>query len=210
MADIKVWTDRSCQACGLAEGRTQIVVATPCKAGGILAVGEAPGAEEDVRGEGFVGMAGKTLDRLFSEQGMGRFDYGRANICRCRPPENRKPSKAEIASCSPFLADLIRAVRPGVILAVGGTPTAIFCGAGPLSGKIAEREADGDWSARRGRDMARADIREALEFVGFVVPMPHTSPLAFNRNSPGGEKWAHVAKRQVALAVELSGRAAGN
>lgn len=198
------WTATACTRCPhLAACRTQVVVATPSASGGLLAIGEAPGADEDIQGEGFVGTAGKTLDRLLSVHQLKRADYGRANICRCRPPENRKPTGAEMANCLPFLADLLVRTKPRVILAVGGTPTSILCGQGTLHSKLTERNADGDWSAARAIDKAHPLIREALTHVEYIVPTPHTSPLAFNRNSPDGEKWAVVAERQVGLAVRL-------
>ena len=127
------WRDTACSHCqNLVSCRTQIVLATPCQTGGLLAIGEAPGADEDLKGIGFIGTAGKTLDRLLSVHGIGRDDYGRANICRCRPPENRKPTSSEISACLPFLADVIHTFKPRVIIAVGGTPTAVFCGKGTL------------------------------------------------------------------------------
>lgn len=200
------WKTNTCAQCSNLTGcRTQVVVATPCHEGGLLAIGEAPGADEDIQGIGFVGTAGKTLDRLLAAHGIARDQYGRANVCRCRPPGNRKPTKAEIQSCIPFLADLLQKTRPKVILAVGGTPTAILCGAGSLSSHIEERASHGSWSAAIGQDLAHPGIQAALHSADYVVPMPHTSPLAFNRNAPSGEKWAKVAERQVAIAVSLLG-----
>lgn len=201
---VSPWTATACTRCpNLASCRTQIVVATPGGPGGLLAIGEAPGADEDLKGEGFVGAAGKTLDRLLAVHGIERAGYGRANICRCRPPENRKPTGPEMAACLPFLADLLVKTKPRVILAVGGTPMAVLCGQGTLHAELQSRTTANDWSAARGAARAHPAIREALSAVGYVVPTPHTSPLAFNRNSPDGEKWAKVAERQIALAVQL-------
>lgn len=200
------WREANCVRCpNLVVCRTQIVVSSPCPTGGLLAVGEAPGADEDLQGEGFVGAAGKTLDRLLAAQGLKRNDYGRANICRCRPPQNRKPTTKEVLACLPFLADLIRSVRPKVILAVGGTPTSIFCGPGTLHSKLIERQQSNNWLASFAADRAHKIIRDALGYVTYVVPMPHTSPLAFNRYASSGEKWASVAERQIALAITLLG-----
>lgn len=198
------WQDRGCSRCAaLSASRTQVVIATPCPPGGLLAIGEAPGADEDAQGEGFVGTAGKTLDQLLGAEGLVRDAYGRTNICRCRPPENRKPTGAEISACLPFLASLILAVRPKVILAVGATPTSVLCGAGTLYDKIQVRQSDQDWRATINERAPHKDVRHALEFVTYVVPMPHTSPLALNRNAPSGEKWRQIASRQVALAARL-------
>jgi uracil-DNA glycosylase len=199
-----IWTNDQCSACSnLVSCRTQVVVATQAPFNGLLAIGEAPGADEDIKGEGFVGAAGKTLDKLLYAHGINRDDYGRANICRCRPPENRKPTKSEVDACIPFLANLLEQTKPKVILAVGGTPTAFLCGKASLTQQIESRTIESQWSSQMRISLAHKGIQEALNHVKYVVPMPHTSPLAFNRNAPSGEKWAEVAKRQVAIAVSL-------
>lgn len=197
------WKDATCTRCALASGRTQIVIATPCRKGGLLAIGEAPGAEEDAQGVGFVGSAGKTLDRILAAHGITRDNYGRANICRCRPPENRKPNAQEISSCVPFLADLIQQSKPKVILSVGVSATRVLCGSGSLHSKIQARDEGKNWGASLDSEKAHPSIRDALGAVRFIVPMPHTSPLSLNRNAPSGEKWSAIAERQIARAVSL-------
>lgn len=198
------WQDDKCKQCPeLVDSRTQIVVATKCRHGGLLAIGEAPGADEDKQGVGFVGKAGLTLEEMLSANGISSSSYGRANICRCRPPKNREPNSQEIASCLPFLASLIEEARPKVILAVGRTATTQLCGSGTLHCKIQIRQASGNWKANVDQHLAHEAIREALSNVAYVVPMPHTSPLTLNRNDPSGESWSAVAKRQVAIAVQL-------
>ena len=131
---------KNCDDCSLCSRRTQIVMPTPCLPGGLLAIGEAPGAEEDIAGEGFVGRAGKTLDKLLGIYGIARSDYGRANLCRCRPVDdagkNRKPTAKEIEACLPKLAEFIGECRPGVILCVGWTPGQVFVPAGSLAAAI--------------------------------------------------------------------------
>jgi DNA polymerase len=83
-------------------------------------VGEAPGAEEDARGEPFVGQAGKLLDNMLAALGMNR---GRsvyiANVLKCRPPGNRDPEPDEIAACRPFLERQVRLLHPRVICTLG-------------------------------------------------------------------------------------------
>ncbi len=189
----------SCGFCpSLCQSRTQIVLPTPCPVGGLLAIGEAPGADEDTKGEGFVGRAGKTLDTLLAAHGISREAYGRANIVRCRPEGNRKPTALEAATCLPKLAEFIQECQPGVILLVGGTPTAAFLGAGSLYRRIQESRQSAFTDLRLGHPgLARLGRRGVL-----AVPMPHSSPLAFNRNSPDGRKWSVIAREQVALAVE--------
>jgi len=116
---------------------------------------------------------------------------------------NRKPKQNEIRACLPFLADLIVQCRPKVILAVGGgTATQVFCGKGPLHQKLAQRLY---WRAEECKAFAATELREALDAVEFIVPMPHSSPLAMNRYAPDGTRWETIARRQVALAVALLG-----
>lgn len=152
-----------------------------------------------------MGAAGKTLDRLLAANGTPRDGYGRANICRCRPPDNRKPKPAEVSECLPYLADLIEACQPKVLLLVGGTAAAHFVGTGTLNIRIEQSSI----STFNDLSLAHHVLRDSLVALRtqrggiHCVPMPHTSPLAFNRNAPNGEKWARVAERQVALAVSL-------
>ena len=191
-----------CKKCeDLVDSRTQIVYPSIRGKHGLLVIGEAPGRDEDLVGEGFVGTAGKTLDRLLSHVEIFNHDYSKANICLCRPANNRQPTKQEIENCLPYLAETIQELQPKVILTVGAIPTKIFCGSGNLYDKIIERENDS--SAKRCYDYAHHIIQPVLSRVGFVVPTPHTSPLAFNRNAPSGEKWAIIAKKQIAIVKAL-------
>ena len=196
--------NQECIKCiNLVNCRTQIVYSTPCNTGGLLVIGEAPGKDEDLQGEGFVGTAGKKLDMLLSDCGISRQDYGRANICRCRPPENRRPTNDEINSCLPFLSQLIIKVQPKVILTIGGTPTLIFCGKGSLYSKIIEGRKNENWNAVNYINVAHPEMVNSLSTVRYIVPAPHTSPLAFNRNCPSGEKWGLITAQQVKIAVNL-------
>lgn len=196
----------SCSSCSkchlLVASRTQIVFPTKAQHNGLLVIGEAPGRDEDKQGEGFVGTAGITLARLLGNCGVLLGTYAKANICRCRPLDNRKPTTTEIDNCLPYLAEFISKIKPRVILTVGAIPTKVFCGAGNLYDKIIERSDDN--STSKCCNTAHKIIQPVLEFVGFVVPTPHTSPLAFNRNAPSGEKWSIIAAQQIAIAASLS------
>lgn len=192
----------TCQDCQLHKTRIQVVMPTACRPGGLLAIGEAPGADEDLAGEGFVGRAGKTLDRLLAEHGVSRGDYGRANICRCRPVEgdkNRKPRQPEIDACLPKLAESIGQMMPGVILCVGWTPGKLFFDQPNLFEAIEVGGRRYFHPGGMGTPVALHHIRHSVH----VVVMPHTSPLAFNRNAPNGRKWAEIAREQARLAVGL-------
>ena len=84
-----------------------------------MIVGEAPGQSEDMQGEPFVGAAGKLLDQLLNGIGLSRADVFITNILKCRPPGNRDPQPPEVESCSPYLEQQLRLIRPEVVLILG-------------------------------------------------------------------------------------------
>lgn len=108
-----------CQRCKLAGSRHSIVFGTGDPDASLMFVGEAPGEQEDLRGEPFVGPAGKLLDKMIAAMGWSRQSVYIANVLKCRPPGNRDPQADEIAACKPFLERQIAAVRPVVIVALG-------------------------------------------------------------------------------------------
>lgn len=114
--------DRSvgdCRRCRLAETRRNLVFGVGNPDADMMFVGEAPGAEEDRRGEPFVGAAGQRLDAWLHELGLQRSEVYIANVLKCRPPGNRDPHPVEIQRCSPFLHAQIRAIQPRVLVALG-------------------------------------------------------------------------------------------
>ena len=110
----------SCVACPLCRTRKQTVFADGSPDAKIMFIGEAPGADEDAQGVPFVGRAGQLLTRMI-EDGMGlpRQSVYIANVLKCRPPDNRNPEPAEIASCRGFLEAQIDLVKPAVLVALG-------------------------------------------------------------------------------------------
>lgn len=110
----------ACRACRLCERRKQAVLGVGDLDPQVLFVGEGPGAEEDERGEPFVGQAGKLLDAMLAAIGLAR---GRgvyiANTVKCRPPENRTPQADEMAACFPFLRRQVELLAPKLIVALG-------------------------------------------------------------------------------------------
>ena len=108
-----------CRRCSLCESRTQTVFGVGNPDADWMIVGEAPGAEEDRRGEPFVGRAGKLLDKMLRAVGQGRDRAFIANILKCRPPNNRDPKPEESAECRAYLERQIELVQPKIILAVG-------------------------------------------------------------------------------------------
>jgi DNA polymerase len=118
-------TVHSCTACGLYAGRTQAVFGVGDEQADWLFVGEGPGAEEDARGEPFVGQAGRLLDNMLAAIGLKRGnDVYIANVVKCRPPGNRVPEPAEAAQCEPYLLRQIALIEPKLIVALGKTAAA--------------------------------------------------------------------------------------
>lgn len=109
----------ACTACGLHAERTNSVFSRGDPASPIVVVGEAPGEEEDRTGLPFVGRAGKLLDLMLAAVGFPRDSVYICNTLKCRPPGNRNPAPAELASCNHFLRGQLDAIQPKVLLAVG-------------------------------------------------------------------------------------------
>jgi uracil-DNA glycosylase family 4 len=113
-----------CRACPLGETRRQAVFGVGYRRAEWMLVGEAPGAEEDARGEPFVGQAGKLLDNMLASIGLTREGETPrsvfiANVLKCRPPNNRNPEPAEVAQCQPFLRRQVELVDPKLVVVMG-------------------------------------------------------------------------------------------
>lgn len=109
----------ACTKCALHRTRTKTVFGVGAETADWMIIGEAPGAEEDRRGEPFVGRAGKLLDEMLRAVELDRESVFIANILKCRPPHNRDPSVEEAAQCRAYLDRQIALVKPKLILAVG-------------------------------------------------------------------------------------------
>lgn len=108
-----------CTLCDLHRARTQAVFGVGHPAADWLIIGEAPGADEDRKGEPFVGRAGQLLTNMLRAIGLAREEVFIANILKCRPPNNRDPQQHEITSCLPYLRQQIEFIQPKIILTVG-------------------------------------------------------------------------------------------
>jgi len=106
-----------CKLHGL--GRRQIVFGVGNPNADLMFVGEAPGADEDIQGEPFVGRAGQLLTKIIEAIGLRREDVYIANVIKCRPPGNRNPEPDEVEQCEPFLFRQIDTIKPKVIVALG-------------------------------------------------------------------------------------------
>lgn len=123
-ADDNAWAElqhevANCRSCKLCETRTQTVFGVGNKRATWLLIGEAPGQNEDLQGEPFVGKAGQLLSEMLRAIGLQREQVYIANMLKCRPPNNRDPQAEEVAACKDFLQRQIALLQPKIIVAVG-------------------------------------------------------------------------------------------
>jgi uracil-DNA glycosylase family 4 len=173
-----------CKRCKLAPLRTHLVFGVGNPEADLMFVGEAPGADEDARGEPFVGRAGQLLTDII-ERGMGlkRADVYICNVIKCRPPDNRNPEPDEVAACEPFLMRQIDLVCPRAIVALG-----TFAVQALLKVKTPISRLRGNWHEVRGvklmptfhpayllrspseKRVVWQDIQEVMKLLGLEVP----------------------------------------
>jgi uracil-DNA glycosylase len=174
----------NCRACRLCEGRTRTVFGVGDTQPEWLIVGEAPGENEDLQGEPFVGPAGKLLDNMLKAIGL---DRGKkvyiANVLKCRPPGNRNPEPEEVAQCEPFLRRQVELLRPRIILAMGRFAAQSLLASTEPIGKL------------RGR---------AHEYLGVPVVVTY-HPAYLLRNLPDKAKaWADLCFAQELMRIARS------
>ncbi|HBS52268.1 MAG TPA: uracil-DNA glycosylase [Coxiellaceae bacterium] len=109
----------ACKLCDLHKTRTNTVFGIGNEKAKVMFIGEAPGANEDLKGEPFVGRAGMLLNSMLRSIGLERTDVYIANILKCRPPNNRDPLPQEVKLCTPYLQQQIALIQPKVLIAVG-------------------------------------------------------------------------------------------
>ncbi|MDR2106344.1 MAG: uracil-DNA glycosylase [Coriobacteriales bacterium] len=112
-----------CKRCVLSETRTNLVFGVGNPAAEVMFVGEAPGRQEDLGAEPFIGAAGQYLNSLLELAGLRREEIYIANVLKCRPPENRDPRPDEIEACTPFLREQVKAIDPDVLVTLGNFAT---------------------------------------------------------------------------------------
>lgn len=112
-----------CRRCVLSETRTNLVFGVGNPSAEVMFIGEAPGRQEDLGAEPFIGAAGKYLNRLLALAGLKREDIYIANVLKCRPPENRDPLPEEIEVCTPFLRRQVQAIHPEILVTLGNFAT---------------------------------------------------------------------------------------
>lgn len=181
-SDFLVLRDQAlaCTACGLAESRTNVVFGVGDPAASLMLVGEAPGKNEDLQGEPFVGAAGSLLDDLLSEIEIQRSEVYIANVLKCRPPGNRDPRQDEIDSCKGFLREQIRMINPDVVMTLGNFATKLLLRT--ETGITRLRGQRYDWwmgaslvptfhpaAALRGGDRVKDQMREDFSLVRAIL-----------------------------------------
>ena len=112
-----------CSRCVLCETRTNLVFGVGNARAEVVFIGEAPGKQEDLGAEPFIGAAGQYLNSLLALAGLKREDIYIANVLKCRPPENRDPRPEEIEACTPFLREQIKAINPEILVTLGNFAT---------------------------------------------------------------------------------------
>jgi DNA polymerase len=184
---------RNCRRCVLHEQRTQTVFGVGNPRPEVVFVGEGPGADEDAKGEPFVGRAGQLLTKMIGAMQLRREDVYICNVVKCRPPENRTPSEDEMKTCSPFLFRQLAILRPRVIVTLGRPATQTLLATNTPIGKLR-----GEWHtfpppeyAHLGLPSARlmptfhpayllrspdektkawSDLQQVMQFLGIPVP----------------------------------------
>jgi uracil-DNA glycosylase len=109
----------ACEKCRLSKSRTQVVYGVGNPSADLMFIGEAPGRDEDIQGEPFVGRAGQLLTDIIKAMGLGRDDVYIANVVKCRPPENRNPEQDELDACRPHIRRQIEIIQPRIIVTLG-------------------------------------------------------------------------------------------
>jgi uracil-DNA glycosylase len=176
-----------CRRCRLWSGRTRIVFGEGSPSARLVFVGDAPGKDEDVSGRPFAGGAGKLLTRIIQDgMRVRREEVYICNVVKCRPPDDRTPSRDEIESCLPFLREQLRIIKPAVVCSLGGLAT------GALTGK------EGEILKERGTWVSHASI-----------PLMPTLHPAYILSRPDEERrlkgfvWEDVQKIMNRLGIKI-------
>ena len=169
---------QGCERCELARTRHSVVVGRGNPQARALLIGEAPGQQEDEQGEPFVGRAGQLLEKLLGEAGLdSRRDLYIANVIKCRPPQNRKPTRTEIERCLPWLHQQLELLDPPLVVLAGATALQAVLG---IKGGISKLR--GQWIEQQGRA---------------YLPVFHPSyPLRFGSRAPGSPQELTLADMQ--------------
>jgi len=173
-----------CTACSLHETRNSTVFGAGNPDADVVFIGEAPGRDEDIQGEPFVGRSGQLLTKIMSAIGYGRDDVFICNILKCRPPNNRDPQREEVAACEPHLKRQLAILNPRVICCLGRVAAQTLLGT--------------DASLKR--------LRETVHFYEGIPVMATYHPAALLRNPDWKrETWNDVRKLRALVDALKSG-----
>lgn len=186
--DLKAEYKGCCRCRELCQNRTNVVfgVGEPDKAK-ILIIGEAPGKQEDLQNEPFVGRSGQVLTELLMEVGLSRTDVYITNTILCRPPNNRDPTREELDNCSDRLARQIRLIAPSVVVTLGNFATRYML------------QTKKGITALHGRPQHKDSMT--------IIPMFHPAVLLYSGNNP--EKRAQLLDDFKVAKQLLDGGASG-
>lgn len=187
---------RSCVACALRPGCSQVVVAEGRADAPLLVIGEGPGGTEDRVGRPFVGQGGQLLDQILAAAGIRREEAYLTNIVKCRPPGNRDPQPLETATCTAlWLEPQLRRLRPRVILSLGNTPTSYLLGT-----RAGITRLRGQWFP------FRHDDGQGGEYSALLMPLLHPAYLLrHDSRAPGSPKsltWRDIREAAAVLRGE--------
>lgn len=161
---------RKCKECGLHENRTSAVPGEGPKTARIMFVGEGPGYWEDQKGIPFCGKAGGVLDELLEHVGLSREEVFITNIVKCRPPNNRAPTKEEKSACKPYLNKQISLVNPRALVSLGNHATkSVFNKYGLEAERI---------SLIKGKVFKASTLRGVIK----IIPQFHPAVAVYNPN----------------------------
>jgi DNA polymerase len=173
----------TCMLCRLGKGRTHTVPGVGNSRARLMFIGEAPGRDEDLAGEPFVGRAGQLLTDIIKAMKLSREEVYIANVVKCRPPENRNPESDELEACRPFIERQIEIVRPEVIVTLGRIPLQSL-----LQRQVAISSVRGEWQQYRD------------------IPLMPTYHPAYLLRNPAAKKdvWNDMKKVMSRLEIPLS------
>lgn len=173
----------SCQRCPLADDRVNVVVGGGAADADVLLVGLAPGRQDDVQGQPFVGAAGNVIDNALAAAGTSRSQVALATLVRCHPDGDRQPTVLELEACFPWFVEQVAMLRPRVIVTLGELPTAALL---------------------RRRVPINRVAGLALTVWDDITLIPTYDPIAATR---GGAKAAAGVRSHIGTAVALASRA---
>jgi len=186
---------KTCAKCGLAETRTKTVFGQGSPTARIVFVGEAPGHDEDISGEAFVGRAGKLLtDMIQKGMGLRREDVFICNVLKCRPPNNRTPAADEVVACRDYLWHQIEIIQPEVIIALGAPASQTLLGTREGIGRL--------------RGCFHEFYPSGSSLIGEPIPLMPTYHPAYLLRSPGEKvkAWSDLKMVMARLGIPIPRR----